>query len=551
VTPFGFSGMVHGAILLYVAFSPGPAPPEPRGNIYEQMIKPEERRIVWYNLREKLPEVSAASARNDPRPPRALRKFDQTLVAGKKDDPNSTQMIYVPAPELRTTRLTPLPNVLEAAAPPPRPTRQFTPPPKKTIEAPNLPVPEAPSVNLSAESQMPVDFANPKAPLKRFTPPPDPKVHAAAKFADAPEVAAASMPNVALPPSRAPLKRFNAPADPKVRAAAKLTDAPEIAAATATANVNIGLPASRAPLRNFTPPPPVTGAAVGIESTPLPDAPVVAANADRSRLPLPLRDAHAPARLTASAPLPDAPEAAASGPSPATLAIVGLNPSKAPDFAKPTNSKSGDFSAGPDIKKTGGDGGKSDGALVVPWLTARGGGKDVQPTLVLNKPTTDPMAKENLMAAARDVGSAMPARVANAPDERLSGRAVYSIAIQMPNVTSYSGSWLVWFAEREPEPGAAPAAIRAPVPLKKVDPKYVADAERERIEGAIRLFAIIRKDGHVDSVSLLRHLDDRLDMTAQEALAKWVFDPARRNGVAIDVEAVFEIPFHLAPRSSR
>jgi TonB family protein len=123
----------------------------------------------------------------------------------------------------------------------------------------------------------------------------------------------------------------------------------------------------------------------------------------------------------------------------------------------------------------------------------------------------------------------------------------------MPNVTSYSGSWLVWFAEREPEPGSGvpQGVVHAPVPTKKVDPKYVAEAAQERIEGAIRLFAVIRKDGHVDSVSVIRKLDPRLDMSAEEALAKWVFEPARRNGVAIDVEAVFEIPFHLAPRSSR
>ena len=93
--------------------------------------------------------------------------------------------------------------------------------------------------------------------------------------------------------------------------------------------------------------------------------------------------------------------------------------------------------------------------------------------------------------------------------------------------------------------------MEAPVPLRKVDPKYVAAAMADRVEGSVRLAGVIRKDGHVDGISLVKHLDDRLDRTAQEALAKWEFTPATRNGDAVDVDAVFEIPFHLAPRPTR
>jgi TonB family protein len=108
---------------------------------------------------------------------------------------------------------------------------------------------------------------------------------------------------------------------------------------------------------------------------------------------------------------------------------------------------------------------------------------------------------------------------------------------------------MVWFADREPEPGAASHEIRPPLPLRKVDPKYVAAAAAEQVEGVVRLFAVIRKDGHVESVALLRHLDDRLDRSAKEALAQWIFQPASIEGSPIDVDAVFEIPFHLAPKN--
>ena len=95
------------------------------------------------------------------------------------------------------------------------------------------------------------------------------------------------------------------------------------------------------------------------------------------------------------------------------------------------------------------------------------------------------------------------------------------------------------------------ADLTAPVPTRKVDPKYIQTAVEERVEGVVRLSAVIRRDGHVQSVELLQHLDDRLDRTAVEALSKWEFEPAVRDGVPVDVDAVFEIPFRLAPRSSR
>src|SRR5262249_34439254 len=133
----------------------------------------------------------------------------------------------------------------------------------------------------------------------------------------------------------------------------------------------------------------------------------------------------------------------------------------------------------------------------------------------------------------------------SAPDASLEGRLVYTLAIQMPNVTSYSGSWIVWFAEREPGGGGT---MRSPSPLRKVDPKYIASAVEDGIQGMVPVGAVIRKDGHVDSVTLLRHLDERLDRSAMESLAKWQFEPALRNGAPVDVDAVFEIPFRLAPK---
>jgi TonB family protein len=235
-----------------------------------------------------------------------------------------------------------------------------------------------------------------------------------------------------------------------------------------------------------------------------------------------------------------------------SMAIVGLNPAKTIDVPPPPGSRTAGFSAGEQPRADGGTGANGIALLNVPGLVVKGGAKDTQPTLATN---FSPTSKENLLASARVAMGGAPKAAASArisgvvaPDPRFAGRVVYSIAIQMPNVTSFSGSWLVWFAEREPVPGAAPPQIRAPVVVRKVDPKYIAAAAAERVEGTVRLFGIIGKDGHVGGITLLRQLDERLDRSAQEALAKWEFGPALRDGVPVDVDAIFEIPFHLAPR---
>jgi TonB family protein len=236
-----------------------------------------------------------------------------------------------------------------------------------------------------------------------------------------------------------------------------------------------------------------------------------------------------------------------------TLAIVGLNPARTTEVPAPPASRAAGFSAGPERRAEGGTGANRIALLNVPGLVVSGGAKDTRPALVSS---FSPTSRENLLAAARVSKATAPLlpleprapRVAEAPDPRFAGRVVYSIAIQMPNVTSFSGSWLVWFAEHEPLPGAAPRQMRPPVVVRKVDPKYIAAAVAERVEGTVRLFGVIGKDGHVGGIALLRQLDERLDRSAREALAKWEFAPALRDGVPVSVDAIFEIPFHLAPR---
>jgi len=113
----------------------------------------------------------------------------------------------------------------------------------------------------------------------------------------------------------------------------------------------------------------------------------------------------------------------------------------------------------------------------------------------------------------------------------------------MPNLNSSAGSWIIRFAELKQDSEAPAAEVSQPVATRKVDPGYPLQLMRENVAGTVVLYGVIRADGTVGNVRVLRGVDERLDKFASDAVAQWKFDPATKNGVPIDVEATFQIPF--------
>jgi len=125
-------------------------------------------------------------------------------------------------------------------------------------------------------------------------------------------------------------------------------------------------------------------------------------------------------------------------------------------------------------------------------------------------------------------------------------RKFYSLSLNMPNLNSAGGSWIIRFAALKSDggpPSAAGAELSSPVATRKVDPAYPLELMRQNLGGTVILYAVIHTDGTVGGVRVLRSIDDRLDQYASEAIAKWRFQPATRNGAPVDVEATFWIPF--------
>jgi len=135
------------------------------------------------------------------------------------------------------------------------------------------------------------------------------------------------------------------------------------------------------------------------------------------------------------------------------------------------------------------------------------------------------------------------------PEQIFNARRIYTMNINMPNLNSVTGSWIIHFAElRTPGAFRRSGELSSPLVMSKIDPKYPPTLVDERVEGEVILYAVIRHDGHVDTIHLVRSVDPELDANARAAFAEWKFQPAMKDGEAVDVEAIVHIPFRAPDR---
>ena len=87
--------------------------------------------------------------------------------------------------------------------------------------------------------------------------------------------------------------------------------------------------------------------------------------------------------------------------------------------------------------------------------------------------------------------------------------------------------------------------VSPPTILFKVDPQYSEEARKARYQGTVVLEAIVRRDGTVDILRVVRSLGFGLDENAIQALKKWKFRPGMRNGAPVDVALNIEVNFNL------
>jgi TonB family protein len=87
--------------------------------------------------------------------------------------------------------------------------------------------------------------------------------------------------------------------------------------------------------------------------------------------------------------------------------------------------------------------------------------------------------------------------------------------------------------------------VSAPKLISKVEPNYTKKAKREKISGTVLLSLVIGPDGMAKKIAVIKGLDSGLDKNAIKAVSKWRFEPGKKDGKPVFVQAHVEVQFRL------
>ena len=132
----------------------------------------------------------------------------------------------------------------------------------------------------------------------------------------------------------------------------------------------------------------------------------------------------------------------------------------------------------------------------------------------------------------------------------LTARQVVSWAIMLADFVGIAG-FTAW-AYPQQGPGEqkdgvyrAGKGVTPPRPLKRVEPEYTDEARDAKLEGVVVVYVVIEEDGRAHNIRVIRSLGKGLDEKAIEAVEQWEFEPGKKDGKPVKVEATIEINFRL------
>jgi periplasmic protein TonB len=87
--------------------------------------------------------------------------------------------------------------------------------------------------------------------------------------------------------------------------------------------------------------------------------------------------------------------------------------------------------------------------------------------------------------------------------------------------------------------------VSAPREIYAPEPEYSEEARKVKQMGVVVLRLVVGPDGNPRDIQVVRALGLGLDEKAIEAVRKWRFDPARKDGKPVAVAVNIEVNFHL------
>lgn len=93
------------------------------------------------------------------------------------------------------------------------------------------------------------------------------------------------------------------------------------------------------------------------------------------------------------------------------------------------------------------------------------------------------------------------------------------------------------------------AGMLPPTVQQKVDPQYTDEARRAGLSGTVVLQAVVRSDGTVDVLRVVRGLPLGLTDSAIQAITQWQFRPGQKDGQNADIALNIEVNFNIDKRN--
>jgi protein TonB len=87
--------------------------------------------------------------------------------------------------------------------------------------------------------------------------------------------------------------------------------------------------------------------------------------------------------------------------------------------------------------------------------------------------------------------------------------------------------------------------VSAPVLLSKIEPTYSEEARVARLQGKVVLYVHISPQGQATNMRVTEPLGMGLEEHAMEAVKRWRFQPGKKAGEPVAVEATIDVNFRL------
>ncbi len=92
---------------------------------------------------------------------------------------------------------------------------------------------------------------------------------------------------------------------------------------------------------------------------------------------------------------------------------------------------------------------------------------------------------------------------------------------------------------------AGEKGLTPPKATHTVPPDYSEKARKARVQGVVGLRVVVTSEGKIGDVTIVKKLNPELDEKAVEAVHKWKFEPATKDGQPVAVQINVDMQFAL------